>query len=183
MSVAYSLQEAADKVGVSKSTIHRATKRKKNPLSKNEDGRIEPSELSRLYPEAFSGGTGGTSHETFHGTMRNGGVERENSSENAVLHVKLEAAEKLAAERERALHHRDATITDLRSRLDQSEQKRDEAQTQLTALLTDQREKASQEAIQRPLVRQGYVWALLVALAAVAAVLGYLWLNGAGGAL
>ena len=170
MGQSYSLQEAADKVGVSKSTIHRLTKRRENPLSKNEDGKIDASELARIYPAAFSGGTAGTSHETSRGAMRDGGGTAEKRPESAILQVKLDAAEKLAAEREQELHHRDVTIADLRARLDKSEQKRDEAQTKLTALLSDMRPTASEKPVERPLVRSGYWLALAVALGVVAAL-------------
>ena len=170
MGQAYSLQEAADKVGVSKSTIHRLTKRRKNPLSKNEAGKIEASELARIYPAAFSGGTGGTSHETSRGTMRHGSGTVENGPENAILQVKLDAAEKLAAEREQELHHRDVTITDLRERLDKSEQKRDEAQTKLTALLSDMRPTAPEKPVGRHRAHWGY-WATLALVLASMGVL------------
>lgn len=182
MGQAYSLQEAADKVGVSKSTIHRLTKRKKNPLSKNLDGKIEPSELARIYPDAFSGRTDGTSRETSRetsrGTTRHGSGTVENDTENAILQVKLDAAEKLAAEREAELHHRDVTIGHLRSELDEEKRERREAQTKLTALLSDMRPAAPEKPVEARRVRPVYLVVLAVVLAAVAASVAVLYLQG-----
>ena len=61
----------------------------------------------------------------------------------------------------------------MRQRLDQSEERRDEVQTRLTALLTDMRPEAAQKASR---VRWGYVLALMFALAATAA-LAVVYLN------
>ena len=170
----YTLKQAADAAGVSKSTIHRATK--DGRLSKNAAGKIDASELARLYPESAKGGTGGTSRETSRGTVRDDHGTANETPENSLLAVKLEAAERLAEERERELHHRDVTISDLRHRLDKSEQKRDEVQTKLTALLTDQRKTPSQETTQR----RGAHWGYWLALGLVAASVGALWLSVSG---
>ncbi len=51
----------------------------------------------------------------------------------------------LTEERERERHDKDATIADLRTRLDASEEERRRKDTQLTALLTDQSRKAATE--------------------------------------
>ena len=102
--------------------------------------------------------------------MRHDSGTVENGTENAILQVKLDAAEKLAAEREQELHHRDVTITDLRERLDKSEQKRDEAQTKLTALLSDMRPTAPE----KPVERHGAHWGYWAALTLVLASMGVL---------
>ena len=51
----------------------------------------------------------------------------------------------LTEERERERRDKDATIADLRTRLDASEEERRRKDTQLTALLTDQSRKAATE--------------------------------------
>ena len=91
-----------------------------------------------------------------------------------VLQAQLDAVQQIVEDRGKTIEH-------LRGELDEEKQERRAAQTKLTALLTDQREKAPEKPVERPLVRVGYVWALVVALAAVAVFLGYLWLSGAGG--
>ena len=182
--MAYSIREAAEAAGVSKSTIQRLTK-KNGGLSKNEEGKIELSELSRFYPDVVKSGTNEVSrepsHDLSHGTKRDSAGTAEKSSESMVLQIKLEAVQKLADEREQELHHRDVTISDLRERLDKSEQKRDEAQTKLTALLTDMRPTAPEKPIERPSVHPAYWVALVAVIAALGAAGLYLGiLPGAG---
>ena len=130
--MAYSIREAAEAAGVSKSTIQRRLK--EGDISRNADGKIDPSELARVYPNSVK-----VSRD--HGQNIAIGTERDTQNtgdehtEISILKAELEAARKLAEERDRELGHRDETIRDLRDRLD----KEGEERRQLTAMLTDQR--------------------------------------------
>ena len=130
----YSIREAAEAAGVSKSTIQR--KLKEGEISRNADGKIDPSELARIYPDSVK-----VSHDhsqnTVIGTVRDTVNTGNEHTEISILKAELEAARKLAEERDRELGHRDETIRDLRDRLD----KEGEERRQLTAMLTDQRTK------------------------------------------
>jgi hypothetical protein len=126
----YSLQQAADAAGVGKSTIYRACKSGK--LSKNESGKIDASELARVYPDTVKGGTTGPDREPFNGTERHGHGTANETAEIKVLEVKLNAAETLAEDREKTIDH-------LRSELEGEKQERRQVQSKLTAILTDQR--------------------------------------------
>lgn len=134
--------EAAKSVGKSKTTILRHIDKGKLSAARDDNGnwKIDPSELARVY----GGGTGGAERVPAHGAPRSGTsgpVGPQNvPPEINVLEVKLEAAEKLAAERETELHHRDVTIGHLRDELADEKRERRETQTKLTALLTHQRE-------------------------------------------
>jgi len=132
----YSIREAAAAAGVSKSTIQRRLRN--GELSKNEAGRVDASELARLYPESVKV-SHGHSQSVFSGTVWDTRLTPPQKAETSALRQQLEAARQLAEERSR-------TIEDLRARLDTSEARRaeaeaakDTAQTKLTALLTDQR--------------------------------------------
>lgn len=176
--VALSPNDAAKQVGKSKTTILRAIRSGKLSANKNEDGSysIDPSELARVY----GGGSRDPGHDPEHGAPRPGsdvpGGAPNDPPEISVLQVKLDAAEKLASEREQELHHRDVTITDLRERLDKSEHKRDEAQTKLTALLSDMRPTVSEKPVERRGVHWGYFAALALVLVSMGALVAYLGL-------
>lgn len=143
----YSLKQAAEATGKSKPTILRAIQSGKVSALKDPHGewQIEPAELHRVYepvPERIvskEDDCNDTQHSdsSFETGMLSGEVEQ--------LRERLALAQ-LDRERER----KDASdqIDDLRRRLDQSEQERRDAHRQITALLTDQREKA--EAVPRP---------------------------------
>ena len=132
--MAYSIREAAEAAGVSKSTIQRRLK--VSEISRNGDGKIDPSELARVYPDSVK-----VSHDhgqsTVIGTKRDTQITGDEHTEISILKAELEAVTKLAEERDRELGHRDETIRDLRDRLD----KEGEERRKLTAMLTDQREK------------------------------------------
>lgn len=156
----YSIREAAEAAGVSKSTIQRRLKA--GDMSKNDAGRIDPSELARIYPNSVK-----VSREHSQGvpagTVRDTPGTPEKAPETTILRVQLEAVQQLAEERSK-------TIEDLRSRLDTSEVRRaeaeeakDAAQTTLTALLTDQRSPEAKEA------RSGPRWWLVLGLGLLAA--------------
>ena len=132
--MAYSIREAAEAAGVSKSTIQRRLK--EGDISRGADGKIDPSELARVYPDSIK-----VSYDhgqnTVNGTVRDTQNTADEHTEISILKAELEATRKLAEERDRELVHRDETIRDLRDRLD----KEGEERRQLTAMLTDQREK------------------------------------------
>lgn len=139
-----SLGEAAQAVGKNKSTIFRAIKSGKISASKGEDGSyaIDPAELFRVYSAQRPAQTQHATQSEAHATHKD---FPEISVENSVdywrnMHVALErekALHELSAERER--RQLQATIDDLRARLDASETERRAAQ----ARLEDHREKAA----------------------------------------
>ena len=123
--------EAAKLARVSRATIHRA--RSEGRLSGDKDERghftFDPSEVMRVFPRQ-SEIVASISHDAPRDSVNEADDTPKNATENAVLQVKLDAAEKLADERAK-------TIDDLRSRLDiEGEERR-----KLTAMLTDQRPK------------------------------------------
>jgi hypothetical protein len=113
-----SLLEAATSTGKTKPTILKAIKRGRLTAAKDEAGQwqLDPAELFRVYPPVNDHGSREETGLTVFGT------------------IELEAVK-----RERDLLH--AQVDDLRRRLDQSEQERRDKDRQLTAVLTDQREK------------------------------------------
>jgi len=173
--VVLSPNDAAKRVGKSKTTILRAIRSGKLSANKNEVGgySIDPSELARVY----GGGSRDPGHDPEHGAPRPGsnvpGGAVNDPPEISVLQVKLDAAEKLAAEREQELHHRDVTIDHLRGELESEKQERREAQTKLTALLSDMRPTAPERPVERRGAHWGYVVALAVVLASVGALVAY----------
>lgn len=134
----YSLKQAATATGKSKPTILRAIQGGKISAEKDEQGewQIEPAELHRVYPPV---------------SERNGSYEPEcndaqqadSSIETALLRAEVQQMRErfasLEIDRERERREASDTITDLRKRLDQSEQERREKDRQLTALLTHER--------------------------------------------
>lgn len=151
----YSIREAAEAAGVSKSTIQRRIK--SGDMSKNANGKIDPSELARIYPDSVAYSS---EHSHEHGqTVPLGQREHssgtpENDAEISVLRVKLQAAEQLVEDRGKTIDH-------LRDELAEEKRERRETQTKLTALLTDQRETTpapSKKPVNYPL------WALVIGL-------------------
>lgn len=126
----YNLAEAGSAIGRSKSSILRAIRRGAISATRNEatgEWAIEPAELFRAYPPVAS-----RSPATTEGTERH-------DAETIELRTKLEAAEARIADK-------DATIADLRTRLDEERAERRQTTDRLTAaqeriagLLTDQR--------------------------------------------
>ena len=127
--MAYSLGQAAKAAGISKTSLHRAIQKGRVSAAKNDNGsyEIEPSELHRVYPPVIDEERSANPDLGHVGTQ-------ETAIETEVLRREVQLL------RER-LGDKDAVITDLKDRLDQSEQERREKDRQLTALLTDQREK------------------------------------------
>lgn len=127
----YSLNEAAAAVGKGRMTIQRAIKAGRISAARDERGayRIDPAELHRVFPPASPG----ASHETLTGRDE---TARELDGLKRDLEQKQELLSMVEAERRREREQLEATIDDLRERLDgeASERKR------LTHLLTDERE-------------------------------------------
>ena len=110
--MAYTLREAALAIGKSKPTVLRAIQAGRISASRDATGGwvIEPAELQRVYPVSV---------------QRNAAPTRD---EPAVLRRELEV---LREERERERHEAQATIADLRRRLDAEAEER----RRLTAVL------------------------------------------------
>lgn len=120
----YTLGEAAKATGISKASLSRAVASGRISAIKKEDGSfsIEPVELHRVYPPKSSATVALTGDETASNTS-------DNPNDASLLQVRLEAALE-------QLRDRDATIDDLRRRLDLAEEERREAQGRLMGLLT-----------------------------------------------
>jgi len=160
-----SLSEAARLTGKSRTTIQRAIKSGKISAPKDEDGNysIDPAELNRVYPIKLMS-AGGTHSAAANGTLRNSSETEGASPEIKVLQAELKASQQMVEERGR-------TIDDLRTRLDDSERR-------VTALLSDRRPTASEKPVEDRRVRPGYWMALAVIMAAVAASMAVLYLQG-----
>jgi len=119
----YTLSKAAAATGKNKATIQRAIKSGKISAKKDSSGayEIDPSELHRVYPATAQRNT---QHHTSNDTQR-----PEKSDETMQLKLDL-----LKAERERERDQLQATIDDLRNRLDRSEER-------ITALLPSPRKR------------------------------------------
>ena len=113
----YTLSKAAVATGKNKATIQRAIKSGKISAGKNSSGtyEIDPSELHRVYPA--------TTQRVAHQNINNGTQHPDKHDETMQLKLAL-----LEAERERERDQLQATIDDLRTRLDRSEER-------ITALL------------------------------------------------
>lgn len=138
----YTLGEAAKHTGLSKPTLQRAIKSGKLSASRNEDGSysIDPAELERAYPiaERSSNATGNMKRSET--PIESGALQ----VEVALLREKLTSA---SIEREREREQLNRQIEDLQRRLDAEAEARrveGEERRKLTAILTDQREKAAQ---------------------------------------
>lgn len=116
--MSYSLGQAAKAAGKAKSTILRAVRSGRVSAMRAEDGtyRIDPAELHRVFDAPVA--APGQSNDADQGAEP---LER--------LQLRLELVER---ERERERDQMQATIDDLRTRLDRSEDR-------ITALLADQR--------------------------------------------
>lgn len=120
------LSEAAKLVGKPRSTIHRAMKDGRLSFTVGPSGArlIDPAELERVYPL---------------NPQRNGATDAIAVARNTVqqpsLTTRLEAERAKTAGLEALVAAHESTISDLRSRLDRSEEERRRVQ----ALLTDQR--------------------------------------------
>jgi hypothetical protein len=129
----YTLGQAAKATGKSKAAISKAIKTGKISAAFGENGSysIDPAELHRVYPPISS--LQESRQET--GLLS---VDTSLLLENRELRTNLNASEQ-------RLRDSQEQVIDLRQRLDQSEEERRKTQTQLTALLTDQRQQNTPE--------------------------------------
>ena len=137
----YTLGQAAKATGKSKAAISRAIKNHMLSAQKLENGsyKIDAAELHRVYPPVTVDSTG------------NGETERiDTANDTGMLQGKLEVLTELLTQIQ---NERD----DLRRRLDEERDERRRTQAQLTALLTDQRER-SQQAAQAPAPKRKWFW-------------------------
>jgi hypothetical protein len=131
--MAYSLGQAAKAAGISKTSLHRAIQKGRVSAAKNDNGsyEIEPSELHRVYPPVAD-----------EERSDNPDLGQDGTPETAIQTEVLRREVQLLRER---IGDKEAVITDLKERLDQSEQERRDKDRQLTALLTDQSRKPAAE--------------------------------------
>jgi hypothetical protein len=128
----YSLRQAAEASGISKTKLHRAIKDGTISAVLSESGayEIDPSELHRVFPLKCPEDNGGTPGLQQAGTLSGTEVER-------LFRERLEALE---TDRERDRREAADQIADLRRRLDAEAEER----RKLTAILTDQRKPAAE---------------------------------------
>ena len=127
------LKEASRLTGKNQSTIHRAMKAGRISFTVSEAGErmIDPSELDRVFPIREPG----------EDASKDAPELASNLTQLAELRVQLEAERAKQGMLQERLADKDEVITDLRTRLDAEGEERRRTQAQLTALLTDQREK------------------------------------------
>ena len=151
-----SLKEAAEAVGLGKPAVLKAIQKGRISAKKNELGEweIDPAELHRVYKPV--------SRETLPKKPSERQELDTTPQETVLLQRDLHhATEKIAAlqadlERERTTAT--DTIDDLRRRLDAEGEERRRTQAQLTALLTDQRERTQQAASAPASKRKWFSW-------------------------
>ncbi len=131
-----SLADAAKATGKAKSTIFNACKSGKISYSKdvNDQFRIDPAELFRVYPPISENMQQNIQNETDQ-TLQNGKQNSGLTHEVKFLHEKLAS---VSIERERERETLNRHIEDLQRRLDAEGEER----RKLTAILTDQRQPA-----------------------------------------
>ena len=171
------IKDAEAWTGKSRSTLLRAVKNGKVSAKKDEGGAwdIDAADLARVFEMKTPAPGGGEQVMTpVHDASRTGQMNRGEQAmttpsvtENNVLRAQLDAAQQMADERGKTIEH-------LRSELAEEKEERRAAQTKLTALLTDQRVTAPEEAAQPPRTRPVFWVALAVALAALAGLAVYL---------
>lgn len=114
----YSLRQAADQVGLSKATLHRAVKSGRLSAQRDAAGvyHIDASELARVYPETLQ-----------NSPLRQAETPREAAETVAVLHERVRSLEvQLADAHEAGRRERETardSVADLRKRLDRAEER------------------------------------------------------------
>lgn len=126
--MALTVRDAAEKVGKSRATVHRAIASGLISATRQADGSylIDESELFRVFaaaPERRAGEKDLEHHET--AVLRR---------ENALLRERL-------VDKDSMLAHKDQVITGLQHRLDREADERRQAQERLINLITDQRSR------------------------------------------
>lgn len=131
--MAYTLGQAAKAAGISKTSLHRAISKGRISAIKTERGayEIEPSELHRVYPLVVPANSSANPDLVQVGTA-------DSLDGTEVLRREVTLLREM-------LGSKDEVISDLRERLDRSEEERRSKDAQLTALLTDQRAKPEPE--------------------------------------
>lgn len=134
--MSYTLGQAAQATGKSKMTIQRVIKRGVISATKAETGEweIDPAELHRVFPLV-------TESDTTDRLMLRDDTPSDTRGLQREIVVRDEKIRLIEEQTERERRQLQNTIEDLRSRLDQSEEERRKTQAQLTALLTDQRQR------------------------------------------
>jgi excisionase family DNA binding protein len=128
--MAYTLKQAAEATGKTKTTILRAIKSGKISAIRHEvtnSWLIEPAELHRLYPQRSA-------------SEARSDAEYNHASQEKT--VEIELLREMLAERDRRVADKDAVIDELRRQLTAADEERRTTLRQLTALLTDQRAKS-----------------------------------------
>jgi hypothetical protein len=149
----YTLKEAGDVTGMSKSTIFKAIKKGTISASKHENGQwmIEPCELHRVYPP-----------------LNSNEVIAEVSVENT-RHETQESAVNQRGNTDELVAELRGTVADLRRRLDESEAERRVTQEKLTLLLTHQ-PQAIEHTKTPPKKVNAWVW-IALGIACISAVI------------
>ncbi len=143
-----SLKQAAEFAGTTKPTILKHMAKSRVSGQKDEHGQwwFDIAELVRAYGEPGSrNGSGNTPVNGRNPLNLQGEAPLETlemAAELAAVRARLAV---LTEERERERRDKEATIADLRTRLNASEEERRKKDNQLTALLTDQSRKAATE--------------------------------------
>ena len=137
----YTLGQAAKATGKAKSSISAAIKDGTISAKKNEDGSyiIDPAELHRVFPPTSSANSA-VEHRL--DDSEQGSLRFQNGVLKGELNQLRERLASIDTQHDRERRALSDQIEDLRKRLDQAEQERREKDRQLTALLSDQREKA-----------------------------------------
>jgi len=168
----HTLGTAAKACGVARSTIYRAIKSGKISADKDANGnfQIEPAELHRVFPTTEQKQS--AQHE-----MSQRAINEKTASatgETAVLFTKISGLEALIKEK-------DETLKDLRNRLDQTEQARQEAdqeRREAQRILTDQRTKPEPTPTEKKQDHQVRTWLVVFFMLVVLAAIGYLVMKG-----
>ena len=137
----YTIGTAAKATGKAKSTISKAINSGMISATKNQDGSysIDPAELHRVFP-AEASANGPEKHHL--DDLEPSDLRFENGRLQGELKQLLERMAELDTMHDRERKQLNEQLEDLRRRLDQSEQERRDKDRQLTALLTDERQKA-----------------------------------------
>lgn len=151
--------QAAREAGLSKTTIWRAVKSGKISATRNDDGdfEIDPAELFRVFPQKQS-------PEPVIMASRSFPLSESPQAES--LSIETEGLKKLVELHQATIKRQDETISDLRTRLDDSERERRETTNALRGLLTHTTEQKS---------GSGLLWAVVgVLVLTVVVVMIYL---------
>lgn len=174
--VSMKIKEAVKLTGKSRTAILKALKDGKISGEKDVNGAwdIQPVDLLKYYsidPAKLDQEVSGVTPLTpVSGAPLTPKADTPDTPEIKVLEAKLEAAQQLIEDRGQTIEH-------LRGELDEEKRERREAQTKLTALLSDMRPEVSQKPVERPRTRAGFWVALALVVAVLVAVGAFLWVS------